>query len=498
MESNNLLQPANGFYDYYPENWEELNQLLKIMKNICLSFSYQEYEGPSLEYRSLYEAKSGENLMGEVFQLKDRFGKTLVLRPEQTPTLARMLAKEQVRYTKPIRWFSIPRLFRDETPQRGRSREFWQLNVDILGEDSVMADIETIAIVAKILFATGLKSDDFAILVNHRKLITEFLVSLGLKDKIRKILEIVDKKLKLIQEEVERRYVEMGKPKEAPEKAKQYRQLISAKGEYYIELSNNAESNLLVLVEERETIEIAVLSKSMNEIGITDVNLIETIISITNIKGDPKQVINELSKIDLPESCIKPFEELRLISETFESWGINDVIEFDLGLARGLDYYTGIVYEAFDRTGRIVRALCGGGRYENLVEAVGGLPLSGVGFGMGEAAILEVLKSRRITLTTQTESSNIYVAPIKKDQIAKSIEISHLLRNVGYTVLNNPFKWKVKKHLEVADQSGSHYAILIGPKDVENNQVSIRDMRNKETIEVKESDLINYLKQHLN
>ncbi|MHA2098100.1 MAG: ATP phosphoribosyltransferase regulatory subunit [Candidatus Kariarchaeaceae archaeon] len=178
MTKIDLLSGLQGFRDYYPEYWKEIDFILNNMKTVSQKYGYLEYEGPSLERVELIEVKSGADLMKEIFQLTDRNESRLLLRPEQTPTLARMLAKEQQRYKRPIRWFSIPRLFRDETVQKGREREFWQLNVDILGEESVSADAEVIAVAVDIIREVGLEDNQFKMFVNHRELLNSYISSI--------------------------------------------------------------------------------------------------------------------------------------------------------------------------------------------------------------------------------------------------------------------------------------------------------------------------------
>ena len=178
MVDNDLLLSVPGFRDFYPAYWKEIQFILENMQKISKKYGYVEYEGPSLELVDLIEAKSGADLMEEIFTLTDKQDRRLLLRPEQTPTLARMLAKEQKRYKRPIRWFSIPRLFRDETAQRGRSREFWQLNVDILGVEDISVDAEMITVAIDIIRACGLKDDQYNVYINHRELLNTFIQSI--------------------------------------------------------------------------------------------------------------------------------------------------------------------------------------------------------------------------------------------------------------------------------------------------------------------------------
>ena len=166
-----ILKGIKGFRDYYPSDFAKVNYILGIMKNVSESFGYEEYEGPSLEYAKLIEIKSGEEILEETFIVKGKDDRKLVLRPEQTPTLARMIVNEQQRYPKPIRWFSIPRIFRNETPQKGRVREFFQFNADIIGVEHPAADAEIINLSINCLKNLGLTNKDFYVKINNRKLL---------------------------------------------------------------------------------------------------------------------------------------------------------------------------------------------------------------------------------------------------------------------------------------------------------------------------------------
>ncbi len=199
-----LLQPVAGFRDFKPEEYIFIEKILSVMKKVSRLFGYEAYEGPMVEKRKLYEIKSGSDIVGEVFNVIDREGQELVLRPEMTPTLGRIIAEYNQKYPKPIRWFSIPRCFRDETPQKGRFKEFWQLNVDMVGENSVMADAEVIAVLVTILQELGLEKEDFVILINDRQFIQKVLETLGIGDKFVEVANILDKKDKVFQQNVEK------------------------------------------------------------------------------------------------------------------------------------------------------------------------------------------------------------------------------------------------------------------------------------------------------
>lgn len=480
MEKVDLLTGLPGFRDYYPEFWNEINFILTKMRETSLKFGYQEYEGPSLERVALIEAKSGEGIIKEIFELTDRYNNRLLLRPEQTPTLSRMLAKEQQRYKRPMRWFSIPRLFRDETVQKGRVREFWQLNVDILGEDSISADAEIIAVAAQIINACGIDYDKFTIYVNHRQLLNVFLRSVTDIEPA-KIIPVIDKRLGFIQDRVEGILHDRGVSGEiAKEKALIYRRILISSGSFKQSLMKD-NMDLADLLESHEEISETVMRDQFKKLGI-DKEASHKIYTFIRSGGSPSEFFTSVDQIELSDEAEQVVESFKEMSDYLEAYGLTNNVVFDPSLARGLDYYTGFVFEMFDATGELVRALCGGGRYADLVEVMGGTPLSGTGFGMGETVLLELAKLRN-AIPDLTPSFDVYVAPIKKKSIPKCIELSERLKK-KFSVYNNPFSWKLKRHFEAADLNNAKLTILIGPQDIEENSVSVRLMKDGSNIKL--------------
>ncbi len=470
MVDENLLSSVPGFRDFYPEKWNEINYILNTMKTVAKKYGYQEYEGPSLEKVELIEAKSGADLMKEIFQLKDKQERRLLLRPEQTPTLARMLAKEQLRYKRPIRWFSIPRLFRDETVQRGRLREFWQLNVDILGVDSIAADAEVITVAVETVRAAGLQDNQFYVIVNHRELLNSFINSIT-DIPPHKIIPLIDKKDSFIEKEVEQQLLKLGYDKnKSKDGAYILRRMMKSSGKFLEELKEKATRDVLEIYEKIDDIKHEVMINQYTQLGL-ELEAAEKLYELTNIRGKPSEFLEKLSKLNITE-VKSAFDDLNKLNIYLEGFNTDNVIIFDASLARGLDYYTGIVFEMFDSTGEVVRAICGGGRYSNLVETIGGDPLSGTGFGMGDSVLLELL---RLTdnLPSFKEHIDIYLAPIKESAIPSILKLASQLRQF-YRIQCNPFNWRVKRHLELADYYNARIVILQGPRDIEKNEISIR------------------------
>ncbi|MFV2013909.1 MAG: histidine--tRNA ligase [Candidatus Heimdallarchaeota archaeon] len=444
MSKIDLLSGLQGFRDYYPEYWKELNYILTKMKKISINYGYTEYEGPSLERVELIEAKSGADLMKEIFILKDRSDNRLLLRPEQTPTLARMLAKEQQRYKRPIRWFSIPRLFRDETVQKGREREFWQLNVDILGEDEISADAEVIAVAVEIIREVGLADMKFDMIVNHRELLNSFISGISNIDP-QQLIPVIDKRLSFIQNEVTQILLKEGKSeKDSNDLSLLYRRILISSGEFKEKLLKE-NTELTNLLDEEATISEKVMLREFIARGLNNEQA-NQLYSLTKIRNSPSQFISEIKTIHLPEECNNIIAKLEKLGKYLTGFGVAETVIFDASLARGLDYYTGVVFEAFDSTGEIVRAICGGGRYDDLVSDIGGSSLSGVGFGMGELVLLELAKLNKVIID-EDQNMELYIAPIKEESIPFILQLSTKLRK-EFTILCNPFSWRLKRHFQ--------------------------------------------------
>ncbi|RMG20867.1 MAG: histidine--tRNA ligase [Methanobacteriota archaeon] len=492
MSLENLLGGLPGFRDFYPEIWEEISFVLEKMKTVCERYNYVEYEGPSLEPIELFEAKSGEGLIGEVFHVKDINGRNLVLRPEQTPTLARMLAKDQQRYQKPIRWYSIPRLFRDETPQKGRLREFWQLNADILGEDSILADVEVLSLAIDIVRECGLEDHEFNVFVNNRKLFSTLLGNLGLEEKAIQIIQLIDRKEKFMQEFVERELSKSMEISRAKELGMAFRRLLVAKGAFLEKLKSEVPEEVMQFYERRDEIEKSQFFEQLEVLGLNK-DQMEQIINLTSFSCPSSSFSEEIKKKDIPDFLEPIIDEFKMFNKYIKAAGVSEPVVFDFGLARGLDYYTGFVFEAFDSTGEIVRAIFGGGRYEDLVSIIGGEPLTGVGFGMGDAVLIEIMKSKGKITRRKKAEVDIYISPLKPGQVSSALSVAAKLRK-EYRVLCNPFKWKLKKHLEIADNVGARFALIIGPKDIEQGVYSLRDMVTKETRQIPQNALEKELK----
>lgn len=315
----NLIQSVKGTREFYPEDMALRNFINDNVRQASQSFGYQEWDGPFIETIDLYAAKSGEELVKkQSFVFTDRGGDQVTLRPELTPSLARMIAKKQGELTFPVRWWSFGPFWRYEQPQRGRSREFFQWNIDLLGANSPESDAELIAVAVTFFKLVGLKPDQVKIRVNDRQLMESQFGVLGIPNEKRVDLRgLIDRRLKMKPDAWDSSLADLGLNKDQAE--------------------------------------------GLNRI-------------LEN---------NELYKTS--ESLVRVFAAL-------DALGMRDYVVYDPNIMRGLLYYTGTVFEAFDLTGSVPRAIFGGGRYDNLLADVGGDPLPAVGFAMGDVVIGLLLK----------------------------------------------------------------------------------------------------------
>jgi histidyl-tRNA synthetase len=481
-----------GFRDFYPELYRKIDIILTAFRQIPKLYGYVEYECPTVEPLKLYELKSGEGLIAETFRVTDRKKRRLVLRPEITPSLARMLAAKQQFYPRPIRWFSVSRVFRDETLQRGRVKEFWQLNVDILGIEDVAADAEVIDILIQIIKSLGFTSGDFVIRINDRRLIQNFIESLGLKNYI-DIIRVLDRREKLLQEALETRLTKLKfPPKRTTEIALILRKIAGGNKAAIKELPS--ENAVQELVSDLDSIMIEAATRALQKIDVPD-SAIKKLLKFVAIYGEPTEFLSAMKKLTLSKETQRAIEPLEQLASQLKDIGITEYCEFNAGIARGLDYYTGIVFEAWDRAGELPRAIAGGGRYDDLVSVLEGQPLPGTGFGMGETVILE-LAERKNLLPSLEAPASLYLAPVSKKQLPFCRQLATQLRQAGIKILFNGFSWSLSKHLEDAGKRQIPLTAIIGPKELSKDSVNIRDMETGKEQLVKIDQLVEFVLSH--
>ncbi len=412
------IQGVKGARDFYPEDMAFRSWLYQKLGKISKSFGYQEYDGPFLEKIELYAAKSGEELVKEQsFVFPDRSGELISLRPELTPSLARMVATQQNELIFPIRWWSFGPFWRYERPQKGRSREFFQWNIDLIGVNSREADAEMLAIGCTLFKEIGLTPDQVIINVNSRELMESEILKLGIeKSHLPSVFKLIDRKDKM-----------------SPESWRNY--------------------------------------------------AIENGISETNF--------TRLSDLLQNSELWKQSPDLVRIFELVEVMGVSEYIRFDARIIRGLDYYTGIVFEARDLEGG--RAIFGGGRYNNLVADVGGQPAGGIGFAMGDVVMRLTLEKYNRSPELTVNPAQVLVTVFNEITAGKSNAIAAKLRGAGINTICYPEVSKLPKQFKFADRIGIKFILVIGPDEVQNMTVVVKDLVNSSQETLAESDLANYL-----
>ena len=414
----NVIKSVKGTRDFYPEQMAVRAWLYTTMRTVAESFGYQEYEAPLLETLDLYAAKSGEELVKEQsYVFKDRGGDEITLRPELSLSLARMVATKQNELTFPVRWWSFGPFWRYERPQKGRTREFFQWNVDLLGVDSPEADAETVAVLATFFQRVGLSREQVLIKVNNRRLMNSCFEAFGVQNEMRSsVLSWIDRRGKL-------------SPK--------------AWDDYGVEL------------------------------GLSDIQM-------TDIK----------SMLDDTELWKKSDELVRFFA-VIEAMGLSAFVQFDPSIVRGLLYYTGTVFEAWEVGGDIKRSILGGGRYDNLTADVGGDKIPGVGFAMGDLVIWLILeKYGLLPADLKVYPAKVLVTIFDEERMLNSFKLASDLRRTGLDVSVYPEPAKLGKQFKYADRVGAKVALVLGPDEVENGQVAVKNLINGEQVIVGEDAVL--------
>jgi len=418
------INAVKGTRDFYPEQMLVRNWLYGIMRRVSESYGYQEFDGPFLEYIDLYAAKSGDELVKEQsFVFQDRGGDWVTLRPELTPSLARMVAKKQNLLVYPLRWWSFGPMWRYERPQKGRSREFYQWNIDLIGVESPEADAELVGIAGTFLRETGLTPQEVQILVNNRRLVDSELEALNIHNEQKiHVFRLID------------RYDKMS--------------------------AANWESNAM-------------------EIGLK------------------KNQINLLLQMINDDTLWQKSEELCQFFSAIEVLGVREYVHYSPRIIRGLDYYTGTVFEAHDRDGDF-RAFLGGGRYDNLVADVGGEPLSGIGFAMGDVVTTLVLeKFKHIPPVDRLTKPSILVTVFDEKSLLPTIQLASELRRNNLNVIWYPRAAKLEKQLKYANQMGVPLAIIWGPDEQAVGKITVKDLRARQQHTIPHTDLLKTLRNIL-
>jgi histidyl-tRNA synthetase len=421
-----IIQPVKGTRDFYPEQMAVRVWLYNTIRQVAESFGYQEYEAPMLETLELYASRSGDELVKEqAFAFTDRGGSEITLRPELTLSLARMVAQKQKELNFPVRWWSFGPFWRYERPQRGRTREFFQWNVDMLGVSSPEADAETAAVLATFFQRVGLAPQQVIIKVNNRRLMEDRFNALDIKaEKRPAVSSWIDRRDKLSPEA----WTEYGKE---------------------IDLSPEQITKIKEMLADRE---------GWNQ-----------------------------------------STELTRFFAVIDALGLRPYFEFDPSIMRGLLYYTGTVFEAWEVGGDIKRSILGGGRYDNLTRDVGGDPIPGVGFAMGDVVIGLILeKYGLLPKDLTTNPAPVLVTVFNDEFLLESFKLASELRRAGLNVVCYPEAVKLPKQFKYADRIGAKVTLVMGPDEVDKGQVAVKNLINGEQISVTRETLIDTVNGILN
>ncbi len=403
-----------GFRDFYPDALALRNHIFATWRAVARRYGFEEYDGPPLEPLELYTQKSGEEIVAQLYTFKDKGDREVALRPEMTPSLARMVGARAPALKKPIRWFSIPQLFRYERQQRGRLREHFQLNMDLIGEGGPLADAELIAAAIDILRAFGFDSGDVQARISDRRVLRALLLGRGVAEA----------------------------------------QLPAA----------------FAAIDRAERDPSAVVEARLVEAGVGKPQA-KAVLETAALRG-LDQVIAALGKVKGGAEVGEPLAE---VCGALDAMGLGAFAQVDLTIVRGLAYYTGTVFELFD-TGKTLRAICGGGRYDDLLDQIAGVDLPCAGFGMGDVVLGELLKERGVPVPASA-SLDAFLVAVSGPDVLPVVELAHRLRDRGLAVEYALKPQAVRKQLELAAARGAPRAVIVGPDERKAGVAVVKDLR---------------------
>ena len=408
------FEPPRGMRDFYPEDMVWRNRVFDAWRQAAVAHGFQPYDACVVENLALLQRKSGEEVSEQIYHFEDKSNRKLALRPEMTPTLARMIAARQGQLTFPVKWFTVAQCFRYERMTRGRKREHYQWNMDIVGEESVSAEAELLAAAAAGLKAMGMPDAGYRIHVNNRALLAELLASSGIAAQHHAAVFLaLDKRGKISDDEITK--------------------LLEAEG-----------------------LDAGSIRKTFELLAV--------------------QTLDQAAALAAPDSAaVKALRDLFALAGLY---GIGDRLVFDMSVIRGLAYYTGIVFEAFD-TERNFRAIFGGGRYDSLLTSIGGAPTPAVGLGFGDVVIVEVLKELLGEAAAAGKHGVIvgYMFPEQRDAATR---LASRLRSEGEPVNLMLAPQKPKQFFARASAGTAADAIFIGPDDVGQGTAKRKNLATRE------------------
>ena len=416
--SKSLAAPR-GMRDFYPDDMVRRNAIFAAWRGAARKSAFSDYDACVVETLDLLTRKAGEEIVDQIYAFQDKGDRWLALRPEMTPTLARMVAARQGALSFPLKWATIAQCFRYERMTRGRKREHYQLNLDIIGEESVSAEAEVIATAVDSMLAMGLKREHFKVRFNSRALLSELLAARGIDPSHHEATFIaLDKRGKISDEEI--------------------RKLL--------------------------------LAAEVDDAAITAVFELFAIANLDDVRA---------MLADHDSAALKQIDQFLAY---LEAYGIADIALFDIGVIRGLAYYTGIVFEAFDATNSL-RAIFGGGRYDNLLQTVGGKPMTGVGLGFGDVVIAELLSDLGIE-PADKHTPDLIIGYMSEGEAIAATRLAARFRSEGLNVDLALAAEKAKKLFKRAGAIGARQAIYLGPDDVAAGVARLKELATREESEI--------------
>ena len=419
-------RPYKGTRDFFPPQMREREYLLSHMKETAEIFGYAPYDGPLLEEEGLYRAKSGQELIDEqIYSFIDRGGRSVSIRPEMTPTLARMVAQVQREWPKPIRLYSIPNLFRYERPQRGRFREHWQFNCDIFGSPGIQGELEILQLAVVLMERLGADSSHFEILINDR----------------RSLDDVFQKKMNL------------------------------------------DKSQALVLMK------LVDKSKKLEKVAFE--------IMVKELVPDKKQQTIFFSYMESDRDFISS-SLVDLMKEGEDEFGLKDYLKYDPTIVRGLDYYTGIVFEIYDKHQENRRAIAGGGAYDGLMQLFDEPDLPGVGFGLGDVTLQNFVRTHGLISDFSRPTNDLFLSFQQEECRKVALQLALALRRRGLKVVTELEPMKMKKVFTTGEKKGARFVAIMGGEELKEHTVQIKELATKRQVPFNVNEvekIVEYLKK---
>jgi histidyl-tRNA synthetase len=409
-----IPKPLPGFRDFYPEQFAERAYIFETWRRIVRRYAFLEYDGPPLEPLDLYTQKSGDEIVTQLYNFVDKGERQVAMRPEMTPTFARMVGARAQALRKPVRWFTIPQLFRYERMQKGRLREHYQLNVDIVGEADVLADAELLAVAIDIMRGFGLTADDVRARVSDRRMLNGLLT--------------------------------------------------------HHEIAQTAWNDVYAVLDKLERQPRDVSSDRLHTAGLS-AEQVELVLGMGTLTFE--QARARYAAAPAVAEHVARFGQYLAHAAAL---GVADWISFDLTIVRGLAYYTGLVFELFDARGDF-RAICGGGRYDNLLGALGGTDMPALGFGMGDVVLGDFIRERGLMPAFKSGLDYwVMSADLTPDAVPRVLSLSRTLRESGCAVEYAFRPMSFKKQLEAAEKAGASQVVVIKSGETPNDEPLVRVM----------------------